>query len=420
MPLTLTDEIPIRRGLAKGDMERVRAIKKRRDLDADSSLASVREEIEAITFAMEYRRPARPAERRSRRFLRAVAWNIERGNRLPALLDVVAQTRAIVESDVVLLNEVDIGMARSGNANVAREIAALLGFEYVFGNSYLCLGHGDARDGSSDADNEVGMHGNAILSRFPITRAETFSVAITRDKFESSERRLGHKKALWAEIDAPMGKLAVVSAHLDPIGSTEQRAAQMRDVTRTIEARGLGSRVLLGGDLNTTTYDLASLPALARNLAMKLARGGFPHALYHYMHPYELYERGIFDELKAARFVIEPFNAMDKGTVRYEVGTFDSESKIRDHLPEIFVKLLRYKLRPWNGVAPMKLDWFAGRGLRALASGEVTEDDGRASLSPLVFERTRKDGVQISDHDPILVDVCAEDPPAGAADRGSL
>ena len=50
----------------------------------------------------------------------------------------------------------------------------------------------DLGDKAQGADNEVGMHGNAILSRRPILRAETFTVAITRDKFESQERRLGH------------------------------------------------------------------------------------------------------------------------------------------------------------------------------------------------------------------------------------
>jgi hypothetical protein len=57
----------------------------------------------------------------------------------------------------------------------------------------------------------------------------------------------------------------------------------------------------------------------------------------------------------------------------------------------------------------MKIDWFAGRGLRALGAGEASEDDGRTSLSPTVFERTRWEGTAISDHDPVLVDVAPRD-----------
>lgn len=405
MPLDLREEIPIRNGLPREDLERIRAFRRRVHLEQSEVMRALRDEIEAITYAMEYRRPSSPAPRPDRRFLRAVTWNIERGNRLDALKAYLASQPEITACDVLLLNEVDIGMARSGNRNVAAEIGAQLGFEHVFGNSYLCLGHGDVRDGAPSGENSVGMHGNAILSRYPITRAENISIAITRDKFESSERRLGHKKALWAEIDTPLGKLPVVSVHLDPYASPLQRRDQMRDVRRTLERRGLASRVLLGGDLNTATYDVENLGGLLRNLLVKLVRGGFPHAMYHYMHPHELYEKPLFDELAAAGIEFLPFNAMDTGTLRYEVGTFDSESKVREHLPGIAVSLLRWKLRPWNGVAPIKVDWFAGRGVRALKDGEEVDPDGRRSLSPKVFERARWQGGPLSDHDPILVDI---------------
>jgi endonuclease/exonuclease/phosphatase family metal-dependent hydrolase len=401
----LREELPVRRGLPREAMERIRAFKRRRHFEASDIARELRDEIEDITFAMEYRRPERPAPRPERRFLRAVTWNVERGNRLDGIKAFVASRPEIVAADIVILNEVDIGMARSGNRNVAAEIAAVLGFEHVFGNSYLCLGHGDVRDGVHEVENDVGMHGNAILSRYPIVRAENFTVFVTKDKFESAERRLGHKKALWAEIQTPLGLLPVVTAHLDPIASPEQRALQMKDALSVIERRALGPRVLIGGDLNTTTYDVRSVPAIAMNLWSKFLRGGFPHAIHHYMHPYKLYDRSTFEALAAHGFTWEPFNAMDKGTCRYEVGTFDSESKVRDHLPEVIVKILRYKLKPWNGVAPLKIDWFVGRGLTGLKEGEVVEDDGRRSLSPTVLEKPRWDGVQLSDHDAMLVDV---------------
>jgi endonuclease/exonuclease/phosphatase family metal-dependent hydrolase len=407
MPLRLKDAlpIPIQAGVPKEAVERIRAFKRRRAFAASDVYRELKDAIEAHTFAMEYRRPTAPAPRLDRRFLRAVTWNVERGNRLDGLKAFIASRPELTSADVVLLNEVDIGMARSGNRNVAAEIAELLGFEHVFGNSYLCLSHGDVRDGVFEIENEAGMHGNAILSRYPLIRAENFSIAVTKDKFESSERRLGHKKALWAEIETPLGVLPVVTVHLDPIASPEQRREQMRDALAVIERRELGPRVLLGGDFNTTTYDVRSVPAIAMNIGRKFLRGGFAHAIHHYMRPQDLYERGIFDELSAHGFTWDPFNAMDRGTCRYEVGTFDSESKIRDHLPEIIVKVLRYKLKPWNGVAPMKIDWFVARGLTAVREGEMEDPDGRRSLSPTVIEKPRWDGVQLSDHDPMVVDI---------------
>jgi endonuclease/exonuclease/phosphatase family metal-dependent hydrolase len=405
MPLHLKDELPIRASLPKEAMERIRAIKRRRAFEVSEVYRELKDAIEAITFAMEYRRPKTPAPRPERRFLRAVTWNIERGNRLDGLKAFIASRPEFTSADIVLLNEVDIGMARSGNRNVAAEIAALLGFEHVFGNSYLCLGHGDVRDGVHEIENEAGMHGNAILSRYPILRAENFSVAITKDKFESSERRLGHKKALWAEVETPLGVLPVVTAHLDSIAAPEQRRDQMRDALGVIERRELGSRVLMGGDFNTTTYDARSVAAIGMNLLKKFRRGGVPHAMEHYMRPQDLYERGVFEALSARGFTWEPFNAMDQGTFRYEVGSFESESQVRDHLPELAVKLLRYKLRPWNGVAPMKIDWFVARGLTALREGEMEDPDGRRSLSPTVLPKPRWEGAHLSDHDPMVVDI---------------
>ena len=404
-PVILDQERRLTSRLSASDVERLRAIPTRRELERSPIWKATRDSVEELTIGIEFGRPREPAPRPESGFLRAVTWNIERGNRLDAIAAYLAENEAIRACDVLLLNEVDIGMARSGNRNVAAEIADRLGFEHVFGNSYLCLAHGDTRDGQSDAANEVGLHGNAILSRWPLRRAENISVAVTRDKFESSEKRLGHKKALWAELDSPIGPLAVVSVHLDPYASPAQRVRQLADVLRTLQEREISAPVLLGGDLNTTTYDLETIPRLLWNIALKMARGGFAHAIHHYMRPHELYERELFEALRAAHFDFEAFNDMTRGSARYEVGTFDSESKITDHLPAFVVPLLRWRLEPWNGVAPLKIDWFAARDLRALRGGERRDPGGRESMNPTVFERARLRGQALSDHDPILVDV---------------
>jgi hypothetical protein len=53
----------------------------------------------------------------------------------------------------------------------------------------------------------------------------------------------------------------------------------------------------------------------------------------------------------------------------------------------------------------MKIDWFAARGLTALREGEMEDPDGRRSLSPAVIEKPRWEGVRLSDHDPMVVDI---------------
>jgi endonuclease/exonuclease/phosphatase family metal-dependent hydrolase len=379
------------------------AVARRRALVASPLWARLGDDAERLTRALEYRRPTRPAPRPERRFLRCVSWNIERGNRMAGVLGLLQSAPELADCDFVILNEADVGMARSGNRHVAREIAEALGMEMVFGNSYLCLSPGDARDGAPTDKNSESLHGNAILSRWPLRRAENFSVAISRDKFESSEKRLGHKKALWAEAETPLGPVAVLTPHLDPYASARFRGLQMEHALAKVREHGLGA-VILGGDFNTSTYDLESLPALIKNVLVKMWRGGFAHAIAQYMKPQEIYERPIFEALERAGFEWKSFNDMAAGSVRYEVGTFDSESKLRDHVPGAAVHLVRWKLAPYGGVVPLKIDWFAGRGVRALGHDELVEPSGRSSRAPAVLERARWQGEPVSDHDPIVVD----------------
>lgn len=399
----LGSERPLPPSLDPADVVALTAIGRRRDLVSSPLWARLAKPAEALTRALEYRRPAQPAPRPERRFLRAISWNIERGNRFDGVLGLLKTAPELADFDFLLLNEADVGMARSGNRHVARELAEALGMEMVFGNSYLCLAHGDARDGTPNGQNRESLHGNAILSRWPLCRAESFSVAISRDKFESSEKRLGHKKALWAEAETPLGKVSVLTPHLDPYASARFRGRQMEDALAKVAEHGLGP-VILGGDLNTSTYDLESLPALLKNILVKMWRGGFAHAIAQYMKPHELYERPIFEALQRSGFEWRSFNDMAAGSVRFEVGTFDSESKLRDHLPGAAIHLVRWKLRPYGGKVPLKIDWFAGRGLRALGHREMVEPGGRQSQPPTIVERARWQGEWISDHDPIVVD----------------
>ncbi|MCA9671958.1 MAG: endonuclease/exonuclease/phosphatase family protein [Myxococcales bacterium] len=374
----------------------VAACKRRRDLWRSPVYQRHRDALLELTYAMEHEPTPASSKPLDRPFIRTVAWNIQRGMRLDDIKRLLDTHEALRDTDVLLLNEVDIGMARSGNRNIARELAEHLGFGYVFGNSYLCLSYGDARDVQQSAEarggeNRESMHGNAIISRFPFVHAENISVAISRDKLSSSEPRLGHKKALWAELDTPRGPLHVCATHLDAYASLAQRGEQMRDVLSLLRARRIDQRALLGGDMNTNTYDVDTVWRLLGNFARKMVRGGFPHAIEHYLKPHEIYERPVFDALEQHGFEYAPFNDMSTGTSRYEVGSEGDESVIRELLPRFAVWILAYKLRPWDGVAQLKVDWFFGRGLRANAPQTLT----RASV----------DGREVSDHDPIVVDV---------------
>ena len=65
--------------------------------------------------------------------LRVVDWNIDRGLKLPAIMDFLADTHA----DVFVLQEVDINAHRTHGLNIAREIARKLRLNYVFGREFV-------------------------------------------------------------------------------------------------------------------------------------------------------------------------------------------------------------------------------------------------------------------------------------------
>src|SRR5687767_7389552 len=142
--------------------------------------------------------------------LRVATWNIERGvefdavkaaltndqryfRRLPAsmrgskfnLNDILEQAAALSRADIVILNEVDWGLKRTNYRNVAKELATAMQMNYVFGVEFvevdpLTLGT-DTLEGETSADKAqmienlavdktrtLGLHGTAILSRFPL------------------------------------------------------------------------------------------------------------------------------------------------------------------------------------------------------------------------------------------------------------
>jgi len=91
--------------------------------------------------------------------LAVVSWNIERGVRFAGVLD----TLKTLDADVLLLQEVDRYCDRSGGRDVAANLAAALGMNWIFAGEFQEIGEGTKGRGA--------LHGQAILSRYPITDA---------------------------------------------------------------------------------------------------------------------------------------------------------------------------------------------------------------------------------------------------------
>src|SRR6185369_9820413 len=173
-------------------------------------------EIPALD-AVEYRPPQ--ADHLLDDKLRLAAWNAERLKHGPAS----AALFASLQPDIVLLSEVDIGMARSGNRHTVAELAVALGTGYAYGIEFVELGLGDPREEEwhKGERNAVGFHGNAILSRFPLNDFALIRLDSGGRWFGErpdlskgpAQRRIGGRMALAARVAD--SDLVVVTLHLE-------------------------------------------------------------------------------------------------------------------------------------------------------------------------------------------------------------
>jgi endonuclease/exonuclease/phosphatase family metal-dependent hydrolase len=202
--------------------------------------------------AVELVPPPQPQPLGSR--VRIAAWNAERCKYLPESAALLGG----IGADVVLLTELDIGMARSGNRHTVGELARLLGAGYAFGVEYVELGLGDNREKAWHAHetNAVGLHGNAILSKAPLERPAVVRLDDGARWFageqSTSERRIGARMAVLARFDAGGAPLLAASVHLESSTDAADRAAQVAVLLRAIEERASDPAVIIGGDFNTS------------------------------------------------------------------------------------------------------------------------------------------------------------------------
>ena len=270
-------------------------------------------------------RPARPASPSDAGVVRVAMWNIERGLEFEAvraafvadksffrraerlqskpdarrLASVLEQAEMLRRADIVVLNEVDWGLKRTGYRNVARELAEAAGMNYAYGVEFvevdpLTLGteafEGEAAQDKAelvgnlavDRGRTHGLHGTAILSRYPLK-----NVRLVRfqhqghdwyadekkkvSKLESGKRvaagavfqekvlrevRRGGRMMLVVDIEdkaLPGGALTVVATHLEAKTKPASRVKQLEEVLAFV--KGIEHPVIVAGDMNTTGTD---------------------------------------------------------------------------------------------------------------------------------------------------------------------
>jgi endonuclease/exonuclease/phosphatase family metal-dependent hydrolase len=360
-------------------------------------LAPLVEEALATTYIADFRRGPAPARQR----YRVVAWNIERGRQLAAQLELFRSHPYLSHADVLLLTEADAGMARSGNQMVAEALARELGMAVAFAPCYIAFGKGSGVERDAGGENTFALHGNALLSRYPISRVRQIPLVNGVDKVAHREKRLGRQSGVAARVEFANLAFEAVSVHLDAQSTQRHRCLQMRAILDAVPAHG---PALVGGDWNTSTYD--SSHALWAILGFWLrVMMGVDHVIRnHYLQPERKFERALFRLLEERGFEYNQSNSLGDYTTYYDANNDDAVRNLGEWVPAWCFAFIRWGLRHHGGRCPFKLDWFATRGLQ-VAGPLVLHDlaPGPAKLP-------------LSDHDPIGVDVIVAD---RAATKGS-
>ena len=319
---------------------------------------------------------------------RFVGWNLERGIEFDGQLAVLREHPYLSKADVLLLTETDVGMARSANRAVAQDLAGALGMHYAFVPCYLNLSKGAGIERDSGGVNELGLHGNAILSRYPIENVRPVHLKNGKDKMSGREKRLGRQTAIVADVAFPNLRLTAVSVHLDAQSNQRHRRDQMADVLHGI---GAGPAVV-GGDWNTTTYNSSRAFHAIMGFWLRVFMGVDNVINNHYLHPYRHFERELFALLETEGFDYKRSNRLGERTTSYNVTDPKTHKNLREWVPAWCFAFIRWALRNHGGQCPFKIDWFAVRG-PGCQDPTIVRDvrEGRA--------------VPLSDHDAVGVDI---------------
>jgi endonuclease/exonuclease/phosphatase family metal-dependent hydrolase len=155
--------------------------------------------------------------------VRIVSYNIHHGEGTDGKLDLdrIASVILAERPDVVCLQEVDRGCARTGGVDMPVELAKRLNMEFRFG---------------PNLDFDGGEYGNCTFSSLPICEVENFSLPFV----EGGERR----GCLRTVIEIGDQRVDVLNTHFDLLpAARKEQAAKVVDITRDVPT-------LLAGDLN--------------------------------------------------------------------------------------------------------------------------------------------------------------------------
>lgn len=363
------------------------------ELEASEVYRRIRPEVDRILDAVVTGKYSDARPRAEPATVRALAWNIERGIRFDGILAALRHHTHLKDRDLLLLTELDHGMARSRNRFVARDLAVALGMDFAFAPVYIALQKGSGLEEFAEGENTNSIHGLAMMSRYPMRNVHAIPLPNGKDKMRGKEKRLGRLRALIADIEHPSGTFRAVTIHLDSHCSRAHRRRQMRiilDHLDTLEPLP----VLLGGDWNTTTFNSQSAARAIMGYWRRVLMGPRNVARNHLPHPQRFFERRLFGELEARGYEYRDFNQIGVGTLHYHIESIEKNTNLRDWVPAWCFPFIFWAAGRVGGRVSGRLDWFAGKGISRAAGTSPTTIAGLLDA----------DDMPVSDHDAIGLD----------------
>lgn len=376
---------------------------------------------------------AATAAPRLQSFLRVVVWNIERGTRLEGIIETLNHHPVLRFADLLLLNELDQGMLRSGNINVPKELSRALSAHAIYGVEYLEFTKGTGDELNLPGNNTEALHGNAILTRHRFSNPRLVRLPRCENNFESAERRIGGRLGIFVDLELGDAKLLATTAHLDVVNTPHCRANQLREVLDEVErrflegkatdyepltgainrrgevefmlkdrSRGRGEKptfstapVIVGGDFNTHTFARGGQFRTLKNTLRIL--GSNRQRLARSLMKREL----AVQELESLAYEVDALND-GRPTSSSLVSALNDKSS----LPAPVRWWAMRRVGPEGIRLEFRLDWLAARGVRILKDGEITDaGTGVASLKAQTIKDLAHNGKPLSDHDPIVADI---------------
>jgi len=157
-----------------------------------------------------------------------MSWNIHHGAGTDGRLDLDRIAQVILEArvDLVALQEVDRGVARTDRRDLPGELAALTDMTGIFSNNFRYQG---------------GEYGNAILSRLPVLSRTNRHYRMLRD---------GEQRGLLEVAVEWQGRpLRFFSTHLDYRPDEAERLAHVEEIRRAVRSIE-AVPVIVAGDFN--------------------------------------------------------------------------------------------------------------------------------------------------------------------------